>query len=88
MGCQDLPAASFYHSVNIECKGWLQPIGWGLMPPCWLMKVKGGEGHKVNPSYICMDKALTEAGCEPTDSVVGPPSEARLKAAMRELWQP
>jgi hypothetical protein len=40
----------------------------------------------IFPSYfICTDAALKEGGYEPTMSAVGPPSEARLKAAVEEL---
>ncbi|MBI3857323.1 MAG: hypothetical protein HY293_16675, partial [Planctomycetes bacterium] len=35
--------------------------------------------------YICTDAAIAEGGYEPTASSVGPPSEARLKAAIEEL---
>jgi len=41
-----------------------------------------GEG---GPGYICTDKALTEGGYEPTESLVGPPSEQLLKDALAEL---
>jgi hypothetical protein len=41
-----------------------------------------GEG---GPGYICTDAALKEGGYEPTMSFVGPPTEARLKAAVEEL---
>jgi hypothetical protein len=40
---------------------------------------------ELGTGYICTDKALSEGGYEPTQSLVGPPSEARLKAAIREL---
>ena len=38
-----------------------------------------------SPGYICTEKAFTEGGYEPTDSVVAPQSEALLKAAIRQL---
>ena len=41
-----------------------------------------GEG---GPGYICTDAAVKEGGYEPTMSLVGPPSEALLKAAVEEL---
>jgi len=41
-----------------------------------------GEG---GPGYICSDAAIAEGGYEPTMSLVGPPSEAALKAAIAEL---
>ncbi len=34
--------------------------------------------------YICLDKSAAEGGYEPTASLLGPPSEQRLKAAIRE----
>jgi hypothetical protein len=37
------------------------------------------------PGYICMDNSAAEGGYEPTASYVGPPSEERLKATIREL---
>ncbi len=39
----------------------------------------------LGPGYICTDKAFEEGGYEPTDTNVGPGSEALLKAAIREL---
>jgi hypothetical protein len=41
-----------------------------------------GEG---GPGYICTDAAYAEGGYEPTASLVGPPTEKRLKTALREL---
>ena len=41
-----------------------------------------GEG---GPGYICIDAAIAEGGYEPTASLVGPPSESTLKAAIEEL---
>jgi len=41
-----------------------------------------GEG---GTGYICMDKSYAEGGYEPTYSFVGPPSEGRLKEAIRGL---
>lgn len=35
--------------------------------------------------YICTDKALTEGGYEPTQSLVGPPTEERLKLAIKKV---
>ncbi len=40
---------------------------------------------ELGPGYVCTDKAFAEGGYEPTQSFVGPPSEARLKAALDEL---
>jgi hypothetical protein len=41
-----------------------------------------GEG---GPGYICTDASIKEGGYEPTASQVGPPSEALLKSALKEL---
>jgi hypothetical protein len=41
-----------------------------------------GEG---GPGYICTDAAIAQGGYEPTASLVGPPSEARLKSAIEDL---
>lgn len=38
--------------------------------------------------YVCMDASIAEGGYEPTLSRVGPPSEARLKAAIKDLLIP
>jgi hypothetical protein len=35
--------------------------------------------------YICTDNAFAQGGYEPTESLVGPPSEQRLKSALAEL---
>jgi hypothetical protein len=40
---------------------------------------------ELGTGYICTDKAFAEGGYEPTASFVGPPSEARLKAAITEV---
>jgi len=37
------------------------------------------------PGYICTERAFAEGGYEPTDSMVAPPSETLLKAAIRQL---
>ncbi len=39
----------------------------------------------LGPGYICTDKAFEEGGYEPTDTAVGPGSEALLKAAILKL---
>jgi hypothetical protein len=39
----------------------------------------------LGPGYICTDKAFEEGGYEPTDTAVGPGSEAVLKAAVVKL---
>jgi hypothetical protein len=39
----------------------------------------------LGPGYICTDKAFEEGGYEPTDTAVGPGSEAILKKAIVEL---
>jgi len=53
-----------------------------LRPDDFIAVAAYGE---LGPGYICTDKAFSEGGYEPTDSFVGPPSEARLKAAIHEL---
>jgi hypothetical protein len=53
-----------------------------LRPDGLLAVAAYGEG---GPGYICTDAAFAEGGYEPGMSLVGPPSEARLKAAIREL---
>jgi len=40
---------------------------------------------ELGTGYICTDKAIAEGGYEPTQSFVGPPSEALLKASIREV---
>jgi hypothetical protein len=40
---------------------------------------------ELGTGYICTDGAAKEGGYEPTNSFVGPPSEVRLKAAIREI---
>ncbi len=42
---------------------------------------------ECGPGYICTDAAFAEGGYEPTASLVGPPTEALLKAAIAELLQ-
>lgn len=54
----------------------------GLRPDRFVAVAGYGNG---SPGYICIDKALSEGGYEPTASRVGPPSEALLKAAIAEL---
>jgi dienelactone hydrolase len=56
-----------------------------LRPNRFVAVAAYGEG---GPGYICPDATLAEGGYEPTDSRVGPPSEARLKAAIGELLRP
>ncbi len=53
-----------------------------LRPDDFIAVAAYGEG---GPGYICTDAALGEGGYEPTMSLVGPPSEARLKAAIEEI---
>ncbi len=53
-----------------------------LRPDHFLATAAYGE---LGTGYICTDKAYSEGGYEPTQSFVGPPSEARLKTAIREL---
>jgi hypothetical protein len=40
---------------------------------------------ELGMGYICTEKAFAEGGYEPTQSFVGPPSEALLKASIREV---
>jgi hypothetical protein len=40
---------------------------------------------ELGTGYICTDAAPKEGGYEPTNSFVGPPSEVRYKAAIREI---
>lgn len=54
----------------------------GLRPDDFIATAAYGE---LGTGYICTDRALSEGGYEPTDSFVGPPSEARLKAAIHDL---
>jgi hypothetical protein len=42
---------------------------------------------ELGTGYICTDKAFAEGGYEPTQSFVGPPSEALLKASIRNVLE-
>jgi hypothetical protein len=42
---------------------------------------------ELGTAYICTDKAFAEGGYEPTASFVGPPSEALLKASIRQVLE-
>jgi hypothetical protein len=42
---------------------------------------------ELGPGYICTDKAFAEGGYEPKDSFVGPPTEAVLKASIRQVME-
>ena len=53
-----------------------------LRPQDFIATAAYGE---LGTGYICTDKAFSEGGYEPTQSFVGPPSEARLKVAIYEL---
>jgi hypothetical protein len=53
-----------------------------LVPDGFVAVAANGEG---GPGYICTDAAFSEGGYEPTMSMVGPPTEALLKQAIREL---
>lgn len=53
-----------------------------LRPNDFLAAAAYGE---LGTGYICMDKSAAEGGYEPTASFVGPPSEERLKAAIKEV---
>jgi hypothetical protein len=54
----------------------------GLDPSRFLAVASYGDGAV---GYICTDKALTEGGYEPTQSFVGPRTEARLKEGIKRL---
>ena len=54
----------------------------GLRPDRFVAVAGYGEG---GPGYICTDAAFGEGGYEPGASLVGPPTEALLKAAIEEL---
>lgn len=53
-----------------------------LRPDDFIAVAAYGEG---GPGYVCMDASPAEGGYEPSASYVGPPSEARFKAAIAEL---
>ena len=59
-----------------------QLFAQSLRPDRFVAVAAYGE---LGPGYICTDKAFAEGGYEPTQSFVGPPSEARLKNAIREV---
>jgi hypothetical protein len=42
---------------------------------------------QLGTGYICTDKAFTEGGYEPTQSLVGPPTETVLKATLRQVLE-
>jgi len=54
----------------------------GLRPDRFVAVAGYGE---CGTGYICTDAAFDEGGYEPTASLVGPPTEALLKAAILEL---
>jgi hypothetical protein len=54
----------------------------GLLPNDFVAVASYGEG---GTGYICTDKAFAEGGYEPTQSFVGPPTEALLKATIRQV---
>lgn len=53
-----------------------------VLPHGFVAVAANGEG---GPGYLCTDTAFSEGGYEPTMSMVGPPTEAHLKEAIREL---
>jgi hypothetical protein len=53
-----------------------------LRPGDFIAVASYGEG---GPGYICTEKAFSEGGYEPTQSLVAPNSEARLMTAIHEL---
>jgi len=59
-----------------------QLFAQSLLPNDFLAVAAYGE---LGTGYICTDKAFAEGGYEPTASLVGPPTEALLKASIREV---
>ncbi len=59
-----------------------QLFAQSVRPDNFLAVAAYGE---LGPGYICTDKAFAEGGYEPTQSFVGPPSEALLKSSMRDV---
>jgi hypothetical protein len=59
-----------------------QLFAQSLHPDGFIATAAYGE---LGTGYICTDRAFAEGGYEPTQSFVGPPSEARLEAAIREV---
>jgi hypothetical protein len=55
-----------------------------LRPDDFLAVAAYGE---LGTGYICTDKAFAEGGYEPTQSFVGPPTEALLKASIRQVLE-
>jgi hypothetical protein len=81
LSCYQIGPASILHLPG-EAFVEYQLYAEGLRPEDFIATAAYGE---LGTGYICTDKALSEGGYEPTQSFVGPPSEARLKAAIREL---
>jgi hypothetical protein len=61
-----------------------QLFAQSLLPEQFVAVAAYGD---CGPAYICTERAFTEGGYEPTDSLVAPRSESVLKAAIRELLQ-
>ena len=61
-----------------------QLFAQSLLPQQFVAVAAYGD---CGPAYICTERAFTEGGYEPTDSLVAPRSESVLKAAIRELLQ-
>jgi hypothetical protein len=59
-----------------------QLFAQSLLPEQFVAVAAYGD---CGPAYICTERAFTEGGYEPTDSLVAPYSESVLKAAIREL---
>ena len=59
-----------------------QLFAQSLRPDDFVAVAAYGE---LGTGYICTDKALVEGGYEPTQSFVGPPTEALLKAAIKTV---
>jgi hypothetical protein len=81
LSCYQIGPSSILHLPG-EAFVEYQLYAQGLRPEDFIATAAYGE---LGTGYICTDKALSEGGYEPTQSFVGPPSEARLKAAIHEL---
>lgn len=81
LSCYRIGGATILHLPG-EAFVEYQLYAQGLRPGDFVATAAYGE---LGTGYICTDKAFSEGGYEPTQSFVGPPSEARLKAAIDEV---
>lgn len=81
LSCYKLGPISILHLPG-EAFVEYQLYAQSLRPDDFIAVAAYGE---LGTGYICTDKAFSEGGYEPTQSFVGPPSEARLKTAIAEL---